>query len=319
MTLPGKPPAAGIPVLSLREFDTNPDAFVQALDSAYREFGFVGIRDHGIDEALIQRGYDAFQAFFALPAQIKQRYHVAGQGGARGYTGFGVERAKDADHHDLKEFWHVGREVPREHPMADVLHANLWVDEVANFKRDTLAVYQALEAVGNRVLEAIALALGQRQDYFADKTQYGNSILRAIHYPPVPADAGGSVRAAAHEDINLITLLVGSAQAGLEILSRKGEWVPVTTIEGTIVCNIGDMLQRLCNHVYPSTTHRVVNPPGELATQSRYSMPFFLHANPDFVIETLAECVDADRPNRYPQPITANDFLLQRLREINLL
>jgi isopenicillin N synthase-like dioxygenase len=320
MTSPGKTlHGDNIPVLSLSDFDRDKGGFVRDLDAAYREYGFVGIRDHGIDEQLIADGYDAFARFFALPNEVKKYYHVPGQGGARGYTGFGIEKAKDAEHHDLKEFWHVGRDVSGDHPMADILHENLWPTEVEGFKAKSLAVYEALEGVGNRVLEAIALGLGQPQEYFADKTHYGNSILRAIHYPPVPADAGGSVRAAAHEDINLITLLVGSAQAGLEILNRHGQWVPVTTIEGTIVCNIGDMLQRLCNHVYPSTTHRVVNPPSELATQSRYSMPFFLHANPDFVIKTLPGTATDNNPDRYPEAITANEFLQQRLREINLL
>ena len=169
-----------------------------------------------------------------------------------------------------------------------------------------------------RCSRALALHIGLPEDYFADKTDYGNSILRPIHYPPITTPDIPNVRAGAHEDINLITLLVGASAAGLEVQSRKGEWVPFTADADTIVVNIGDMLQRLTNHVYPSTTHRVVNPPGELARQPRYSTPFFLHPNPDFLIDVLPSCITADNPSRYPEPITAQGYLEERLREIKL-
>jgi isopenicillin N synthase-like dioxygenase len=315
--------AAQIPTLDIRRF-TQPasaedrQAFIDELGAAYREWGFAGIRNHGIGQPLIADAYAAFKAFFALPDEVKKRYHVAGGGGARGYTPFGVETAKDSKHFDLKEFWHIGREIPDDSPYRDVMDANLWPDEVPEFRDAAYGLYQALDALGAQVLSALALHLGLPGDYFADKTDSGNSILRPIHYPPITADDIPNVRAGAHGDINLITLLVGASAAGLEVLSHQGEWVPFTSDADTIVVNIGDMLQRLTNHVYPSTIHRVVNPPGELARQPRYSVPFFLHPNPDFLIDVLPSCVTADNPSRYPEPITAQGYLEERLREIKL-
>jgi isopenicillin N synthase-like dioxygenase len=195
---------------------------------------------------------------------------------------------------------------------------NVWPAELPEFREHAYALFTALDQLGLRVLAALALHLGLPEDYFADKTDSGNSILRPIHYPPITTPDVPNVRAGAHEDINLITLLVGASAEGLEVLSRKGRWVPFTADADTIVVNIGDMLQRLTNHVYPSTTHRVVNPPGELARQPRYSTPFFLHPNPDFVIDVLPSCVTADNPSRYPEPITAQGYLEERLREIKL-
>ena len=312
-------PDTGIPVLSIRDFNGQAGDFSASLSKAWREFGFVGVRDHGIDDALIERAYAAFREFFALPAEIKQRYHQPGSGGARGYTGFGVEQAKDHDVPDLKEFWHVGREIEGENPSPAVLQPNLWPGEAADFKPAALALYQALDELGARILSALALEMGLSADWFADKINYGNSILRPIHYPPIGQAAPGAVRAARHEDINLITLLIGSREQGLEILTRDGQWIPVSTLPGTIVVNVGDMLQRLTNHVYPSTTHQVVNPPGDSARQARYSVPFFLHPNPDFMIDTLPCCISAENPDRYPRPISAHDYLMERLREIKLI
>lgn len=309
----------GIPVLSIGAFDGQAGDFSARLGKAWREFGFVGIRDHGIDDELIERAYAAFRAFFALPAEVKQRYQQPGSGGARGYTGFGVEQAKDHDVPDLKEFWHVGREVEGENPNPDVLLPNLWPAEVEDFKPAALALYRALDDLGARILSALAIEMGLQADWFADKINHGNSILRPIHYPPIEKAVPGAVRAARHEDINLITLLIGSREQGLEILTRDGRWVPVSTLPGTIVVNVGDMLQRLTNHVYPSTTHQVVNPPGESARQARYSVPFFLHPNPDFLIRTLPNCVSTENPDRYRQAISAHDYLMQRLREIKLI
>ncbi|MEO8160405.1 MAG: 2OG-Fe(II) oxygenase family protein, partial [Arenimonas sp.] len=195
---------------------------------------------------------------------------------------------------------------------------NLWPSEVPGFREQAYGLFEALDRLGSRVLAALALDIGLAEDFFLEPTRNGNSILRPIHYPPITAPDIPNVRAGAHEDINLITLLVGASAAGLEVKARNGEWVPFTAEADTIVVNIGDMLQRLSNHVYPSTTHRVVNPPGEAARQPRYSTPYFLHANPDFQIRTLRNCITPDNPDRYPEPITANDYLMQRLREINL-
>ncbi|MCC5853674.1 MAG: isopenicillin N synthase family oxygenase [Alkalimonas sp.] len=307
-----------VPTLDIRRFATDKDNFVAEIGKAYTEFGFCGISGHGISDEVVAETYSAIKQFFALPNEVKAKYHMPGQGGARGYTGFGVEKAKDSKHPDLKEFWHVGRELDGAAPHPS-LYPNVWPTEVPGFKETTYRLYSELEKLGNRVLEALALFLGQPQDYFADKVNFGNSILRPIHYPPIQDTSTQSIRAGQHEDINLITLLVGSNEAGLEILRRDGSWLPVTTIEGTIVVNIGDMLQRLTNHVLPSTTHRVVNPAGMAAGEPRYSIPFFMHPNPDFVIETLPSCISVERPNRYPEPINSNDYLMQRLEEIGLL
>ncbi|MBN8263664.1 MAG: isopenicillin N synthase family oxygenase [Xanthomonadales bacterium] len=306
-----------IPTLDIRRFETDRAAFVAELGAAYREWGFAGIRGHGIPQDVIDGAYDAFTAFFALPEDVKKQYHVPGGGGARGYTPFGVETAKDSKYFDLKEFWHVGREL-RDEKYAEAMPANVWPSEVPEFRARALALYDALDGLGSRMLSALALGLDLPEDYFADKTNNGNSILRPIHYPPITTDDVPNVRAGAHEDINLITLLVGASAEGLQVLSRKGEWVPYTADADTIVVNIGDMLQRLTNHVLPSTTHRVVNPPGEKARQPRYSTPFFLHPNPDFLIDVLPNCVSADNPSRYPEPITAQGYLDERLREIKL-
>ncbi len=308
----------GIPVLDLGDFTGRRDAFTTALGEAYREYGFAGITGHGIDDDLIESAYARFREFFALPETTKRRYHQPGGGGKRGYTGFGVEQAKDHDVPDLKEFWHVGREIDGVNPHPDILLPNLWPDEVEGFREASLALYGALDKLGQRMLSAIALDLGLPADWFADQVNRGNSILRPIHYPPIRDAVPGAVRAARHEDINLITLLIGSREQGLEVLNKRGEWVPVTTLPGTIIVNVGDMLQRLTNHVYTSTTHQVVNPPGDAATKSRYSIPFFLHPNPDFVIETLPQCITPDNPNRYPEPISSDDYLQERIREINL-
>lgn len=309
----------GVPTLDISRFDTDRDAFVADLGRAYREYGFCGISGHGIPAALIDGAYAAFERFFDLPEAVKRRYHVAGGGGARGYTPYKVETAKDAKHADLKEFWHVGREIPRDSQYAAIMAENLWPEEVPEFRTLGYALYQALDDLGSRVLSALALHIGLPEDWFADKTNVGNSILRPIHYPPITEDEIPNERAGAHEDINLITLLVGASAEGLQVLTRQGTWLPVTTQGDAIVVNIGDMLQRLTNHVYPSTSHRVVNPTGPKAREPRYSVPFFLHPNPDFLIETLPQCISPENPNRYPQPITANDYLMQRLREIKLI
>ncbi|HRA57988.1 MAG TPA: 2-oxoglutarate and iron-dependent oxygenase domain-containing protein, partial [Thermomonas sp.] len=232
--------ATQIPTLDIRRF-THPSsaedrqAFIAELGAAYREWGFAGIRNHGIPQAQIDEAYATFKAFFALPADIKKHYHVAGGGGARGYTPFGVETAKGSKYFDLKEFWHIGREIPRDSKYAADMAENQWPNEIPDFKRVGYGLYQSLDALGSQVLSALALHIGLAEDYFADKTDSGNSILRPIHYPPITTDDVPNVRAGAHEDINLITLLVGASAEGLEVLSRKGEWVPFTADADTIV------------------------------------------------------------------------------------
>jgi len=293
--------------------------FAQDISAAYEEFGFVIIENHGIDKQLIDRCLECFRRFFALPEAEKLRYRVPGGGGARGYTPFGIETAKGATYHDLKEFWHVGRELPPGHPFTQLMAPNIWVDGIPGFRESTLGLYKAFDALGLRLLSAIARSVALPANFFDDKVNLGNSILRVIHYPPLPPEPTPSVRAGAHEDINVITLLLGAEEPGLEVLSRKGEWLPINPAPGTLVCNVGDMLQRLTNRHLRSTTHRVTNPPRERASNARYSLPFFLHFNPDFLIKTLPQYIDAQHPDQFPVPINAHDFLQERLREIKLI
>jgi len=308
-----------VPTLDIRRYDSDRDAFVAEIGAAYREFGFCCISGHGIARELIDGSYDVFRRFFALPVETKMKYHVPGSGGARGYTPFKVETAKDSQYADLKEFWHIGREIPRDSKFAELMPPNLWPAEVPDFKRYGYGLYGALDQLGTRVLRALALHIKQPENFFEDKTDVGNSILRPIHYPPITDENVPNVRAGAHEDINFITLLVGASAEGLEVLTREGEWLPITTEGDAIVVNIGDMLQRLSNHVYPSTTHRVVNPPNENARKPRYSVPFFLHPNPDVMLDPLGSCITPDNPRRYDTSISSHEYLQQRLREIKLI
>lgn len=312
-------PLAHVPTLSLKEQQGDPDGFARKLGQSFRRFGFAVVADHGVPDALIQRAWKETEALFALPEEEKRRYHQPGGGGARGYTPFKTEIAKGASAVDLKEFWHVGRELPEGHRYADDMAPNVWPDRPEGFRDTFVELFAAFDAAGDRLLSAIARDLDLSPDWFDRAVKDGNSVLRLLHYPPIPADAEG-VRAGAHEDINLITLLLGAEEAGLELLDRdSGRWLAVKPPEGAMVVNVGDMLQRLTNHVLPSTTHRVVNPPPERRGHSRYSMPFFLHPAPDFLIETLPGCVSAENPDRYPTPITAHDYLHERLVEIGLV
>jgi isopenicillin N synthase-like dioxygenase len=309
--------AERIPPVSFARFDADFDRFSQALGDSFARYGFAIISDHGIPPARITAALDAAKAFFALPAETKLKYKlpVAGQ---RGYTAFGVETAKGETHHDLKEFWHVGRELPEGHRYRRHMPENVWPDaDAPQFHTDVQWLYDALDTMGLKVLEAISVYLDLDRRFFDDKVDLGNSILRLLHYPPVPID-GPHIRAAAHEDINVITLLLGAEEAGLEVRDHDGRWIPINPPEGSLVCNIGDMLQRLTNNRLPSTSHRVVNPAPERRGVPRYSTPFFLHFNSDYRIETLPGCVDAAHPNRYPEPITADEYLRERLREIKL-
>ena len=299
-------------------YQTGFQDFAEALGASFARYGFAVVSDHGLDQGVIDAAIGDAKAFFALPDATKRAYHEPGTGGARGYTPFGVEAAKDAKMVDLKEFWHTGRELPEGHPYRKYMRANLWPSEVPAFRRDVYGMYEALDALGAKLLAAIARYLKLDDAYFEDKVRLGNSVLRLLHYPPVPADAPG-VRAGAHEDINVITLLLGAEEAGLQLLDRDGQWLSIAPPPGALVVNIGDMLQRLTNHVLPSTTHRVVNPAPERRGFSRYSTPFFLHFEPEYEIRTLESCVSAENPDRYPEGITAEDYLLQRLREIRLL
>jgi isopenicillin N synthase-like dioxygenase len=303
--------------ISMTGFESDISAFARALGGSYRETGFAVIADHGISQALIDDVLRLFKEFFALPVDVKRRYHLAGAGGARGYTPFGIETAKGATLHDLKEFWHVGRELAAAHPLRHFMADNIWVQELPGFQAQTCRLFEAFDALGAKILRAIARTLALADDYFADKVNLGNSILRVIHYPPVLDDVP-NIRAGAHEDINVITLLLGAEEGGLEVQVRDGSWHPINPPPGCLVVNIGDMLQRLCNHVLPSTSHRVTNPVATRARFARYSMPFFLHFNPDFMIETLENCITPENPNRYPEPMMAEDFLQMRLREIKL-
>lgn len=307
-----------VPVLDLNRISTDTDRLSEDAGNAYREFGFCGFINHGLSGRTIDEAYGVFRQFFALPDEVKMRYRSR-SGGQRGYTPFGVEQARDQSVPDLKEFWHVGREMGAENPWPEILLPNIWPEEIPDFKEKAYALYQALDVLGKRILRLIAMSIGLTPNWFEARVSDGNSILRAIHYPPITDNKTPAVRAAQHEDINLITLLIGSNEEGLQILSRHGEWIPVTSIPGTIVVNIGDMMKRLTNDVLPSTPHRVVNPPGTKADMPRYSIPFFMHPNPDFLIETLPQCISEEQPDLYPQSITADDFLVQRLREIRLI
>jgi isopenicillin N synthase-like dioxygenase len=306
---------AALPVLSLAD---DPARFSVEIGSSFRAFGFALVSDHGIDPALVAEGWRLTAEFFALPEAEKRRYFAHGLAGARGYTPFRIEIAKGATETDLKEFWHVGRDLPPGHPLTAAMPPNVWPERPAGFRETFARLFAEFDRVGAVILSRIAVDLGLATDWFDPVIADGNSVLRLLHYPPVGPDEGGAIRAGAHEDINLITLLLGAEEAGLELLGKNGQWLPVAPPEGALVVNIGDMLQRLTNHVLPSTTHRVRNPSDDRAAHSRYSMPFFLHLRSDFRFATLPQCISADNPDRYPASITADDYLQERLREIGL-
>ena len=288
-----------------------PAALAADLGQSFERYGFAIVADHGIPKDLIARAQGQAKALFALPEEQKRHWHQTGQGGARGYTPFGIEQAKGATVRDLKEFWHVGRELPAGDPLAAFMAPNIWPDDVLpDFRPTFLELYSRFEQVGAHILSAIALHLGLEDRWFDPTVDQGNSVLRLLHYPPVPPEAEGAVRAAPHEDINTITLLLGAEEAGLELLTRSGEWLAIAPPPGALVVNIGDMLQRLTAGRLPSTTHRVINPIGPAAARPRYSMPFFLHFRPDFLIDPIVPGGE--------EPITADDYLKQRLREIKL-
>ena len=304
--------------VSLTESDRNPLGFANELGRSFEDYGFAIIADHGIPDDLIARAEDKAKAFFALPEDVKRKYKIEGGGGARGYTPFGIETAKGQKAHDLKEFWHVGRDLPDGHPFRNHMPDNVWPEEVPSFRDTFTDLYSTFDRAGLQVLRAIARFLKIDEDYFVDTVRDGNSVMRLLHYPPQPEPTGEHIRAGAHEDINTITLLLGAEEAGLELKTRDGRWIPVSPRPGELVINIGDMLQRLTNGRLRSTPHRVVNPTPDRASNARYSMPFFLHFRSDFLIEPLPGTVPAGEQPKWP-PITANDYLQERLREIKLV
>ena len=306
-------PSPAITPVAFSLYHSDFDGFAQALGTSFERYGFAVVSDHGLDQTRIDAAIADAKAFFALPEQAKRAYET-GTGGQRGYVPFGRETAKGAVAHDLKEFWHVGRDLPAGHPNTQTMAANVWPKEVAGFQANETWLFNALDALGAKILEAIARHLGLPRDQFTAAIQDGNSILRLLHYPPVPHD-GPNLRAGPHEDINTITLLLGAEEAGLEVLDRDGQWLAINPPPGAVVCNIGDMLARVVCGRLPSTTHRVVNPTPERRDHARYSTPFFLHFAPDYLIVPLLDC----DPKKTQAPMTADAFLQERLREIRLL
>ena len=310
-----------IPVVDLSDF-TGGDRerkkdFVQQLGKAYEEVGFVAVKNHLISDALINTLYGQVQQFFALPLQKKLQYEVPGLAGQRVYTSFGREHARGSDAPDLKEFFQYGQLVEDNDPVKKEYPGNVIVKDVPDFNSTFHDAYRAFEKSGKALLQAIALYLGLEEDFFDVHIHNGNSILRAIHYPPILQEPKTAIRAEQHEDINLITLLVGASADGLQILTKQNEWVAVTSLPEQIVVNVGDMLQRLTNNKLRSTTHRVVNPPKELWHTSRFSIPFFLHPGSEMSLTCLPGCVNENQPKSYTDA-TAGEYLDERLREIGL-
>ena len=287
----------GIPSVDLADFihgdAEKKAAFVQKLGDAYETIGFVAVKNHLIDEPTTKKLYEQVQAFFALDEATKKKYEVEGLAGQRGYTSFGKEHAKGSNAGDLKEFWHFGQYVDDNDPIKKEYPENVFVQELPEFNTVGRKAYKDLEHTGRYMLRAIALFLGLEENYFDDKIHHGNSILRPIHYPPITSEPQSAVRAGQHEDINLITLLIGASADGLEVLNKKGEWVAVTALPDHIVVNVGDMLQRHTNNRLKSTTHRVVNPPREKWAEPRYSIPFFLHPRSEMKLDCLPSCIPA--------------------------
>lgn len=310
-----------IPVVDLEKFTNGTTeeraAFVQKLGNAFHEIGFVGVVNHGIPKELVDNFYASAKRFFAEPVTTKRQYEIAGLAGQRGYTSFGKEHAKQSEVADLKEFFQIGQTVAQDHPLKSRYPDNVQVAEVPEFPQLGDELYQSFERAGGALLKAIAIHLDLGEDYFEDKINKGNSILRAIHYPPITKEPDSAIRAEQHEDINLITLLVGASAGGLQLLNMEGEWLPIVPEENEIVINVGDMLQRLTNNYLKSTTHRVVNPPREEWHKPRLSIPFFLHPRSEMDLTCLNRCVTEERPLAY-EPITAGDYLDERLREIGL-
>lgn len=306
-----------IPVVDLSQFVKGDDIqrkdFVEELGKAFHEVGFVGVVNHGVPQDLVDGFYKASKDYFSLPVDVKRKYEIPGAAGQRGYTSFGKEKAKQSQVADLKEFYQIGQknEDSNDYP------ENPQVEETPEFSELGEKLYRAFENSGGQLLRAIALHLELEEDYFDEKIKNGSSILRSIHYPPITQEPKSAIRAEQHEDINLITLLVGASAGGLQLLNAEGEWLDIVPGENEIVINVGDMLQRLTNNYLKSTTHRVVNPPKSEWHKPRLSIPFFLHPIPEMDLTCLKQCVTADNPLQY-EPTTAGEYLDERLREIGL-
>lgn len=292
--------------------------FINELGEAFSTFGFVSIKNNIISKEDINAYYKCVESFFALPLEAKKAYEIVELAGQRGYTSFGREHAKGSESPDLKEFWQMGQVVTDQDPIQAEYPDNVFVTEIEGFNELGRKLYMGFEESGAILLKAIALYLGLEEDFFQSKIHNGNSILRAIYYPPITEEPKNAIRAEAHEDINLITLLVGASADGLQILSKDGEWLSVAAPEDYFVINVGDMLQRLTNNRLKSTTHRVVNPPKEKWGSPRYSIPFFLHPRSTMDLTCLDSCVSEENPLNY-SPITAGEYLTERLIEIGLL
>ncbi|MBO0947628.1 isopenicillin N synthase family dioxygenase [Fibrella forsythiae] len=307
-----------IPSLDLADFSsddqTRRDRFVADLGNAFTNIGFVAIKNHGLTDELTKNLYSSAQAFFSAPDEVKKQYEHLELNGQRGYIGKGRETAKGFKVADLKEFYHIGQPEPEGSMPANVLPA-----EYPEFSQYTVDTYRILEQTGKTLLKAIALFLKLPEDYFEAKVYKGDSILRALHYFPLDPNKTpeGAVRAAAHGDINLITLLMGASADGLEVLRRDGQWIAITALPDQIIVNVGDMLDRLTNHHLKSTIHRVVNPPREKMGTSRYSIPFFMHPRADMNLTSLDSCIDSQNPKLYSD-MTAGEFLNERLMELGL-
>ena len=311
-----------IPQIDLEQFLSDDksarDSFVQSLGSAFSDIGFVALRGHFLTTDLIEELYRQTKIFFNLPEPVKMKYHVQALAGQRGYTPFGKETAKGHAHADLKEFYHFGQYLTTEENQSLQYPDNVLVDELPEFNRIGKQVFKVLEQTGAAVLKGIALYLDLDLNYFEEYVQQGDSILRPIHYPPLVGEPSQAVRAAAHGDINLITLLMGAQGSGLEVQNRFGEWIPANAQAGELMVNMGDMMARLTNNRLKSTIHRVINPPSELWSESRYSIPFFMHPTGNMPLNCLSNCVSLENPAQYT-PITAGNFLKQRLTELGLV
>jgi isopenicillin N synthase-like dioxygenase len=310
-----------VPVLDLADF-TGKDAeakkqFAQNLGKAFEEVGFVCLKNHEVPELLINTCYDSVKKFFALPPDVKRKYEIPGLAGQRGYTSFGKEHAKGSTAPDLKEFWQIGQTVEGEDLPVQSYPDNIRIAELPEFYDLGNNLYKSFENTGRHLLQAIGIYLGIGEFYFDKHVHNGNSILRAIYYPPITAEPASAIRAEQHEDINLITLLVGASAEGLQLLNKQNTWIDITAPEGCIVVNVGDMLQRLTNNRLKSTTHRVVNPPREKWGTSRYSLPFFMHPRSEMRLDCLPSCVGKNTAAAYA-PISAGEYLDERLVEIGL-
>lgn len=311
-----------IPSVDLADFlsddATRKQRFVDQIGSAYEEIGFVSLKNHFLDDNLVGDLYKNVKDFFALPELTKKNYEIKGGGGQRGYISFGKEHAKGKKEGDLKEFWHFGQEPEKDANLAEDYPENIKVSEVPAFNEKGMEAYRMLEKTGIYVLRALALYIGLDEFYFDHWAKNGNSILRPIHYPPITEEPKGAVRAGAHGDINLITLLMGASAGGLQVLRKDGEWIDAIPNEDELVINVGDMLERHTNNKLRSTIHRVVNPPKEQWGTPRYSIPFFMHPRSDMKLNCLEECIDENHPKAFAD-ITAGEFLHQRLVEIGLI